>query len=77
MVYRNVKTGAEIITGSVIISPNYVLVEPSQPFAPKKTETPKAEPPKTEPEVKKDPVQETKPAKKPANKSASKKRTRK
>lgn len=27
MVYRNIKTGAEIITSSVIIAPNYVLVQ--------------------------------------------------
>lgn len=50
MIYRNIKTGAEIISKSVISAPNYILVEDNA--APKKTapqEAPKKEPPKEEP----------------------------
>ena len=52
MIYRNIKTGAEIISKSVISAPNYILVEDNT--APKKTapeEAPKKEPPKEEPKA--------------------------
>ena len=56
MIYRNIKTGAEIILKSVIISPNFELVEkktekkvvspePIPYEAPKKEEPPKVEAP--------------------------------
>lgn len=44
MIYRNIKTGAEIITDSVIQAPDWSLV--TEKVAPK--EAPKPEPPKTE-----------------------------
>lgn len=46
MIYRNIKTGAEIITNSVISAPGFELVQPKA-VAPK--EAPKPEPPKVEP----------------------------
>ncbi len=51
MIYRNIKTGAEIITNSVISAPNYELVEnvAVKAIAPK--EAPKEEPPKVEPKA--------------------------
>ena len=45
MIYRNIKTGAEIITNSVICAPNYELVQKVNPV-PK--EAPMVEPPKEE-----------------------------
>lgn len=53
MIYRNIKTGAEIISKSVISAPNYILVEDNT--AHKKTapeEAPKQEPPKEVPKEK-------------------------
>lgn len=52
MIYRNIKTGAEIITKSVIQSPNYILVEKKEapikepPIKESKQAEPKAEPKK-------------------------------
>lgn len=46
LIYRNVKTGAEIILNSEIISPDYVLVEDEKKKAAKGA--PKKEPPKQE-----------------------------
>lgn len=40
MIYRNIKTGAEIITNSVIKAPNWELLKTSSPLMPK---APKAE----------------------------------
>lgn len=53
MIYRNIKTGAEIITKSAISAPNYILVE-DKAVAPKTApaEAPKQEPPKEVPEDK-------------------------
>lgn len=72
MIYRNIKTGAEIMTKSVISAPNWILVEDKADKVAPKVEAPKPEPPKEEP-----PKQE--PAKKAALKkeSAPKKRSRK
>lgn len=76
MIYRNIKTGAEIISTSVICSPEWMLVEANtQVSAPK--EAPKPEPPKAEPK-KEEPVKKEAPraaAKK--SKSAPKKRAKK
>lgn len=57
MIYRNIKTGAEIITNSVISAPGFELVQPKA-VAPKeasKPEPPKVEPPKEEPKEKEPP----------------------
>lgn len=67
MIYRNVKTGAEIITDSIIKAPNW---EPLKASSPKIPEAPKAEPLVIEEEK---PV--TEPIKAP--KKATKKRTKK
>ena len=67
MIYRNVKTGAEIITNSVIKAPNWELLKASSSKMP---EAPKAEPLAIEEEQ---PV--TEPIKAP--KKATKKRTKK
>ena len=53
MIYRNIKTGAEIITESVIVSPDWCpgteKVAPKEaPKEPPKEELPKEEPPKVE-----------------------------
>ena len=56
MLYRNVKTGAEIILNSKIISPDYVLVEDEKKKAAK--EAPKKEPPKQEPIKEEVPVEQ-------------------
>lgn len=64
MLYRNVKTGAEIEAKSIISAPNWIAVGAD---APKKTES-KAETPK-EPET---PKEETKPVKKTAPKKNAK-----
>ena len=68
MLYRNVKTGAEIETKSIISAPNWIAVGAD---APKKAES-KAETPK-EPET---PQKETEPVKKTAPKKNAK-RTKK
>ena len=65
MLYRNIKTGAEIETKSIISAPNWIAVGAD---APKKAE-PKAETPK-EPEP---PKEEIKEEPKPVKKTASKK----
>ena len=65
MLYRNVKTGAEMLFSSVITAPDWVPVEKTEPKALK--EAPKKEPPKEEPK-------EVAPKK---SKSAPKKRTKK
>ena len=57
MIYRNIKTGAEIITNSVISAPGFELVQPKT-VAPKEApqpEPPKEEPPKEEPKEKEPP----------------------
>ena len=69
MLYRNVKTGAEIETKSVISAPGWITVGAD---APKKAD-PIAEAPK-EPEI--TPVEEKKEEIKPDKKSASKKTTK-
>lgn len=72
MLYRNVKTGAEIETKSIISAPNWIAVGAD---APKKAES-KAETPK-EPETPKEEIkEETKPVKKTAPKK-NVKRTKK
>ena len=74
MVYRNIKTGAEIITNSVIIAPNWIKV--TDKVTPK--EAPIVEPPKEEPikeeAPKEEPVKEEAPK---VTKSAPKKATSK
>lgn len=65
MLYRNIKTGAEIETKSIISAPNWIAVGAD---APKKAE-PKAETPK-EPET---PKEEIKEEPKPVKKTAPKK----
>ena len=72
MLYRNIKTGAEIETKSIISAPNWIAVGAD---APKKAES-KAEAPK-EPETPKEEIkEETKPVKKTAPKK-NVKRTKK
>jgi hypothetical protein len=66
MLYRNIKTGAEIETNSVISAPNWITVGAD---APKKAD-PKAETPK-EPET--IPNEETKEEIKPVKKTAPRK----
>ena len=64
MIYRNIKTGAEIQTKSAIISPNYVLVEKK---AEKKVVSPEPLPyeaPKTkEPPIVEAPIKKEQPKK--------------
>ena len=80
MLYRNIKTGAEMMFGSKISSPDWIPVERFEPKAPK--EAPKPEPPKAEP-IKEDPPKEETPKKEAPkaaakkSKSAPKKRTKK
>ena len=75
MIYRNIKTGAEIYSTSVIVSPDWILEKPkSEVLAPK--EAPKPEPPKAEPKKEDPPKEEPKAAAK-KSKSAPKKRARK
>lgn len=71
MIYRNIKTGAEIMTKSTIISPDWIPVDDKADKVTPKVEAPKPEPPKEEPPVE--------PPKKAAHKkeSAPKKRSRK
>ena len=71
MIYRNIKTGAEIMTKSTIISPDWIPVDDKADKVAPKVEAPKPESPKEEPPVE--------PAKKAALKkeSAPKKRSRK
>lgn len=66
MIYRNIKTGAEIMTKSTIISPDWIPVEDKADKVAPKVEAPKPEPP-------------VEPAKKaaPKKESAPKKRSRK
>lgn len=56
MIYRNIKTGAEIITNSVISAPGFELVQPKT-VAPKEAPQPEppVEPPKEEPKEKEPP----------------------
>ena len=85
MVYRNIKTGAELISTSVIVSPDWTLVQPrSEVPAPKEApivEPPKAEPPKEDPPKKEIPkeIHKDDPPKAAAkkSKSAPKKRAKK
>ncbi len=71
MIYRNIKTGAEIMTKSTIISPDWIPVEDKADKVAPRVGAPKPEPPKEEPPVE--------PAKKaaPKKESAPKKRSRK
>jgi len=73
MLYRNVKTGAEIETKSIISAPNWIAVGAD---APKKAES-KAEAPK-EPETPKEEIkEETKPVVKKTAPKKNVKRTKK
>ena len=56
MWYRNVKTGAEFKTDSIISAEGYVAIEPIKPVAAKPTvkAEPKKEEPTEKPEVKKE-----------------------
>lgn len=72
MIYRNIKTGAEIIAKSVICSPDWIPDEPKADKAAPKVEAPKPEPPKEEP-----PKQEPPKKAVPKKESVSKKRSRK
>lgn len=65
MIYRNIKTGAEIITDSIIKAPNWEPLKTSSPKMPKA--------PQAEPLV----IEEEKPVTEPAPKKATKKRTKK
>lgn len=61
MIYRNIKTGAEIVTESVIMAPNWELViKQVTPLV----EAPKQEPLKEETEPKKEPKEPKKVTKK-------------
>lgn len=71
MIYRNIKTGAEIMTKSTIISPDWIPVDDKADKVVPKVEAPKPEPPKEEP-----PVEPPKKAT-PKKESAPKKRSRK
>ena len=71
MIYRNIKTGAEIMTKSTIISPDWIPVDDKADKVAPKVEAPKPEPPKEEP-----PVEPPKKAT-PKKESAPKKRSRK
>lgn len=76
MLYKNVKTGAVNIFGSVISSPDWVLVEEkAEPKAPK--EAPKAEPLKEEPPKADPPKEEPEKVAPKTSRSAPKKRTKK
>ena len=48
MIYRNIKTGAEIITNSVISAPNWEQIKAVAPKEAPIVEPPKEEPPKAE-----------------------------
>lgn len=71
MIYRNIKTGAEIMTKSTILSPDWIPVDDKADKVAPKVEAPKPEPPKEEP-----PVEPPKKAA-PKKESAPKKRSRK
>lgn len=71
MIYRNIKTGAEIMTKSTIISPDWIPADDKADKVAPKVEAPKPEPPKEEP-----PVEPPKKAA-PKKESAPKKRSRK
>lgn len=77
MRYRNINTGAEIISNSVIVSPSWEMVE-DKTEVPAPKEAPQPEPPKAEPE-KEETSKEDPPKKATAKKSTSapKKRTKK
>lgn len=69
MLYRNVKTGDELMFSSVIYSPDWELVEDKKDKA--QAELPRTEAPEAEPVVK--PVKKETPKKKPVNKKRTKK----
>ena len=71
MIYRNIKTGAEIMTKSTIISPDWIPVEDQADKVAPKVEAPKPEPPKEEPPV--EPPKKAAPKKEPAPKKRSRK----
>lgn len=71
MTYRNIKTGAEIMTESTIISPDWIPVEDKADKVAPKVEAPKPEPPKEEPPV--EPPKKAAPKKEPAPKKRSRK----
>ena len=71
MIYRNIKTGAEIMTKSTIISPDWIPVEDKADKVAPKVEAPKPEPPKEEPPV--EPPKKAAPKKEPAPKKRSRK----
>ena len=68
MLYRNVKTGDELMFSSVIYSPDWELVEDKKDKA--QTELPRTEAPEAEPVVK--PVKKETPQKKPVKKRTKK-----
>lgn len=69
MLYRNVKTGDELMFSSVIYSPDWELVADKKDKA--QAELPRTEAPKAEPVEK--PVKKETPKKKPVNKKRTKK----
>lgn len=71
MIYRNIKTGAEIMTKSTIISPDWIPVDDKADKVAPKVEAPKPEPPKEEPPV--EPAKKAAPKKESAPKKRSKK----
>ena len=76
MLYRNIKTGAEMMFGSKISSPEWIPVERiSEPKAPK--EAPKAEPPKAEPKKEDPPKEEPKATAKKSKSAPKTKRAKK
>lgn len=68
MLYRNVKTGDELMFSSVIYSPDWELVEDKKEKA--QAELPRTEAPEAEPVVK--PVKKETPKKKPVKKRTKK-----
>lgn len=68
MLYRNVKTGDELMFSSVIYSPDWELVEDKKDKA--QSELPRTEAPEAEPVVK--PVKKETPKKKPVKKRTKK-----
>jgi hypothetical protein len=68
MLYRNVKTGDELMFSSVIYSPDWELVEDKKDKA--QAELPRTEAPEAEPVVK--PVKKEIPKKKPVKKRTKK-----
>lgn len=73
MRYRNINTGAEIISNSVIVSPSWEMVE-DKTEVPAPKEAPKSEPPKAEP-PKEDSQKDVIPKEEPPKKVAAKKST--